>query len=123
MTENEIHAHVDSYSTDCDGAISRSYLMTLTDADRAKREAAAGVNDFTDIEFTDRVVAHMVNAYSLMYEGKLTVRKHEDGDVMLNWSEATEEGGRAVDVRICRDACDLGEDSSYRDHRAEAMGY
>lgn len=121
--ENELHAHIAHDTTDCDGRITTSYLMTMTDDDRARKVAAAGVNDFTDIEFTDRVVSTIVNAYSLEGEATLTVTRLGDGDVRLVWSEPTEEGHRFSEATLCTDPCDLGERSTYRDHRAESMGY
>lgn len=116
----EIHAHIDTYSTDCDGGYSRSHVMTLNDAER--KMAGQPINDFHEIDFTNRVVGTVVNAYSLMQEGRLTVRNYNDGRVRLNWSEATEEGARHVEATICHDECDT-EEHSQRDHRAEAMGY
>jgi hypothetical protein len=115
MTENEIHAHIETYSSDCDGSYTGTYLLTMTDAERA--------SDFADIEFHNRVLASVVNTYSLDSEGRLTVSRLADGDVRLSWSEPTEEGRRDVEATICTDPCDLGEESTFRDHRAEEMGY
>lgn len=120
MNTTTIHAHVDTYSTDCDGAISRSYIMTPDPEELAGQDAP---NWFGDIDFHNRVVAHVVNTYSLVFGGRLDVTKWDDGSVGLDWSEATEEGSRNVNARICEDPdCDTGE-HSYRDHRAESMGY
>jgi hypothetical protein len=117
----EIHAHIETYSSDCDGTYTRTHVMTLNDSER--RMAGQPINDFHEIDFTNRVVGSVVNAYSLMQEGGLTVRNYNDGRVRLYWSEATEEGGIAKEATICRDDCDLTEDATYRDHRAESMGY
>lgn len=110
----KLHAHYESAARDCDGLITQDYIIVPTDEERA--------SEFGDIEFTDRVVANMVNAYSLDSTGTLVVNKLDDGDFRLAWSEPTEEGYRSVDVTLCKDDCDLGE-HSYRDHTAESMGY
>lgn len=124
MGNFEIHAHVETASSDCDGHYTSGYTMTLSDAERAAKIAADGVNDFTDIEFHNRVLASVVNTYSLMSHGTLTVRRFDDGDVRLMWSEATDEGYRNVEATICTDDCVLPHNDSWmRDHRAEAMGY
>jgi hypothetical protein len=112
--EPELHAHFASDATDCDGRITRDWVVTMTKKERT--------GEFGDIHFHDRIVADVVNTYSLMRTGALTVVKFEDGSVRLTWGEPTDEGGRQVEATICRDACDTGE-KSYRDHRAESMGY
>lgn len=112
-----LHAHFETYSTDCDGAISRDWVRVQTE-----EQAAA---EFGDIHFHDSVVADVVNTYSLLASGSLRVERlgdAHDAPVRLSWSEATEEGGRQVEATICQDDCDLGE-HHYRDHAAEAMGY
>lgn len=117
-----IHAHIKTESRDCDGTYTGGWTMPFTAEERAERDAADGINDFHEIHFTDRVVAYMVNAYSLDHDGTLTVKRLHDGDVRLSWSEPTEEGHRSVDAVICRDACDDSEPWQ-RDHTAEAAGY
>jgi len=115
MTENIIHAHVETYSTDCDGALSSGYLMVANESEQTE--------PFGDIEFHDRVVGNIVNTYSLDRTGTLTVTRLQDGDVRLSWSEPTEEGHRNTEATICTDPCDLGEQGWRRDHQAEAAGY
>ena len=111
-----IHAHVETYSTDCDGPLSGGFVMVPTDDDLT--------SDFADIEFHHRVVSYVVNSYSLMAGGNLRVSRCDDGRTILVWTEATEEGGRRIDATICNDeGCDLGEEPWQRDHRAESMGY
>lgn len=114
-----LHAHIETYATDCDGALSGGYLLTMND-EEVDRAAGGG---FGDIQFHNRVLSHVVNTYSIMATGSLTVTRLEDGDVRLSWSEATEEGGRNIEATICTDPCDLGEDAWRRDHQAEEAGY
>ena len=91
-------------------------LMELTPEDRERSLRANGVNDFTDIEFTHRVVASVVNAYSLMDSGTLKVNRMSDGDVRMTWQEAIDEGNRTTEATICRDLCDDTTESWQRDH-------
>lgn len=111
--ESKLHAHFSTTSTDCDGRIDRDYVLVMDDDERA--------SEFGDIEFHDRVVALVVNTYSLDSEGTLRVTKHDDG-TRLEWSEPTEEGFRHTEVSFCSDDCDEAA-TNYRDHTAESMGY
>lgn len=113
---SNLHAHIDTYAVDCDGPISNSYVMTMNDDEKA--------SEFGDIEFHNRVVASVVNTYSIFQQGTLRVTSGEGADyvAMLEWSEQTEEGGRSTSAFICENDCDTGE-RSYRDHRAEDAGY
>lgn len=104
-----LHAHVETYATDCDGAISNDYIATMNEGE-------------DDLDFHNRMVASTVNTYSLMAQGALKVTRFEDGDVRMEWTEQTEEGSRYHGVTFCTDDCDTGE-THYRDHRAEEMGY
>lgn len=117
---SNLHAHIETYSTDCDGAISRDYVMTMTDEELSGQDAP---NWFGDIEFHNRIVAHVVNTYSSFRGGSLTVNLDDEyGTATLEWFEMTEEGTRNSVARFCSDDCDEAE-TSYRDHRAEEMGY
>ena len=111
-----IHAHIETYSTDCDGALSSGHVMVPTEHE-LKDEA------FGDIRFHNRVVTSVVNTYSLDVVGTLRVTRSGD-EVRLMWNEPTEEGGRATEAIICTDErCDLEEQPWRRDHQAEAAGY
>lgn len=110
-----LHAHIQTYSTDCDGPLSSEHVMVMTDEEK--------VSDFGDIEFHNRVVSSIVNTYSIFQGGDLNVANEGDNGIRLTWFEATEEGGRNTEALICDDEdCDPNH-SSYRDHRAEEMGY
>lgn len=110
----KLHAHIETAASDCDGLITRDYVMTMTDEERA--------SEFGDLEFHDRVVTSVVNTYSLDGEATLKVSRLNDGSVRISWTEPTEEGYRNSEATFCTDDCD-DEESSYRDHRAESMGY
>ena len=110
----KLHAHFEKASRDCDGLYTQDYVITMTDEEIA--------SEFGDIEFTDRVVASVVNAYSLDSTGTLSVVRLDDGDVRMSWREPTEEGYTSTEVTLCKDDCDTGE-HSYRDHTAESEGY
>jgi hypothetical protein len=102
-----LHAHVNSYSSDCDGPIERSFIIVTEDTERD------GLGELT---FKERVLALQVSFYAL---AGATVRLTEHG---FDYDEPTEEGHRSIEVRWCSDLCDL-EEQSYRDIRAEQAGY
>ena len=111
-----LHAHVESYATDCDGPISRTYDMVMSDIERN--------SEFGDIDFHNRVLAHVVNTYSMRHTGTLRVERlgGPDDEVRLEWSEVTDEGSVSLTATIC--GCpDGNSEPTYRDHRAESMGY
>lgn len=94
-----IHAHVHSRAMDCDGLITRIYVMPfLPKADKSVEDFKAAVYSQFRFETVEN------NAYGFL--------AYED----------TEEGYRSVSVEFCEHACNENE-STYRDHRAELMGY
>lgn len=111
-----LHAHLDRTATDCDGRLDDSRVLTQTDDEKA--------GEFGDIEFHNRMVGSIVNTYSILSTGNLKVIRLGDAapDVMIEWSEQTEEGYVHAVIRFCEVECDLDE-SSHRDHFAEMMGY
>lgn len=116
-----LHAHIESYSTDCDGPISSSYVLTMNEDELKGQDEP---NYFGDIYFLDRVVTTLVNSYSLLWRGTLEIECFDEGSTekRMTWSEPTDEGHRQSIATICTDECDEAE-RSYRDHRAESMGY
>lgn len=100
-----LHAHVDTGSRDCDGTYSGGHVEQMTLEERC--------DSMGDLHFKDRVLAGVV---SLHGTGRLKVTPEG-----LEWFEQTDEGYRAADVRWCEDDCE--EASWQRDHRAEEMGY
>ena len=141
MTTN-LHAHIDADLLDCDGPLYHSRVETLTDEERAEAartcprhggtwgddptcedctfedgtERPFGPQDFHDYRFKERVLGNIVSFHA---EGA-TVTITPGG---FYYSEPTEEGHRAYDVRWCEDTdCDPNA-RSYRDVYAEQMGY
>lgn len=108
-----LHAHIETESVDCDGPVTRNYILTMTDKESA--------DTFGDIDFHKRVAAEMVTSYGLFQAGRLLVTKTEHF-VTLEWFEEAEEGVRHRVATICDDDCDLLE-TVYQDHRAEEAGY
>lgn len=113
---NSLHAHFESYTTDCDGPITREYVLTMTDDEKT--------DGMGDLHFCERVLCSVANVYGLFRRGTLRIECEDEGsdEKTLTWNEVTEEGTRHVVARICSDDCDTGE-TTYRDHRAEAAGY
>lgn len=114
---NTLHAHLDHYSSDCDGSYSRTGDFFFNEEEVA--ESQKEVNDFSEIHFHDRMVSMLVNSYAMSEgcEGTLRVRQGT-----LEWFESTDEGRVEATVRFCTDDCGKA-DSTFRDHRAESMGY
>lgn len=108
MTTNPLHAHVSTDSADCDGRYSRTYVETPTEAERA--------DDFSDLVFKERVLAAYVSVVpGIVVKVEVTM----DG---FTAAETTDEGYRHVEVEWCEyEECD--DAPTYRDHRAESMGY
>lgn len=116
MTSN-LHAHVSTASSDCDGPFYRDYVTALNDVEVKMHEDANGVNDFHALAFKERVLGGHVSFHS---EYGVSVKVHERG---FNVHEVTDEGYRAVDVDWCEDEdCDPNT-ASQRDVYAEMMGY
>lgn len=108
-----MHAHVEWESQDCDGVLSGSYVMKMTDEETS--------SEWGEIEFQDRVVAYLVNVHAL--SGTLTVSQEDDTPV-IEWSESTDEGGRCSRAVFWEDGdCPEPHKSTFRDHRAEVAGY
>jgi len=116
MTEN-LHAHVSTASADCDGPMYNEYVDSFNDAEIAEREAAQGINDFSDIHFMQRVMMNHCSPYAA-HQMRITV-----DDSGVEWHEQTEEGYRSGEIRWCHDEnCDPNY-TSHRDVYAEMMGY
>ena len=112
----ELHAHIDRQAADCDGPVYDYRVEVFNDAEVAEREAAQGINDFSDIHFMNRVLCNVASPYAAH---QMTVKIDDEG---IDVHEMTEEGFRSVQVRWCRDECDTGE-TRHRDIYAEMMNY
>ena len=75
MTTN-LHAHVSTASADCDGPFYRDYVSTFNDEEIAEHERAQGINDFSDINFMNRVFTNHCGPYAVH---QLTVKVDDDG--------------------------------------------
>lgn len=115
MTTTNLHAHVSTSSSDCDGPMYRDYVMVFNDDETA--ESGKAVNDFSDIHFMQRVMMSVASPYAVQYG--MTVKVDESG---IEVHESTDEGYRAAEVRWCTDECDESA-ASQRDVFAEQMGY
>lgn len=117
---SNLHAHIESYAIDCDGPISRDYILTMNDDELAGQDQP---HYFGDLDFHERVLANVVHTYSSFRGGRLNVETDDDyGNVSLEYTEPTEEGFRSTTARFCTDDCNTTM-HGYRDHRAESMGY
>lgn len=115
-TTSNLHAHVSTHATDCDGPIYREYIM------RVDPERDQQFGDDGEIGFRERMLCHIVGVYTC-FDGTLTVTSDEWAGLtkILDWSEKTEEGARSSRVEFCTDQCE--DVSSFRDIYAEQMNY
>jgi hypothetical protein len=116
MTTTNLHAHVSTSSSDCDGPMYRDYVATMNDAEQAEdREGdERGYNNFADLHFKARILSNHVSFHAVC-----EISTNEDG---FHVHENTDEGYRAAEVRWCEDECDESL-ASQRDVYAEMMGY
>lgn len=103
-TDN-LHAHIETASADCDGPFYRSYTVFQSE----------GGEDTMD--FMNKTFAGQVSPYAVSIGMKVVIT--EDG---FEWSESTEEGYRHGEVRWCHDM-NCQPTYSQRDVYAEMMGY
>lgn len=111
-----LHAHISTFSSDCDGPMYRDFVKTMNDAEIAHHEQANGVNDFSSLMFKERILSWHVS-FSPLDEAEVRITR--DG---FDYVEATDEGMRRVEVRWCEDDC-ATDQYSQRDVFAEQMGY
>lgn len=86
---NSLHAHVDYSARDCDGPRHRSYVLGMSDAEKA--------SEFCDLTFKHGVLDAFV---SVVPGGETTVKVTADGFEVV---EPTEEGYVHVSVEWCED--------------------
>lgn len=114
MITKHLHAHFSSSSHDCDGRIDREYIIEPNLDETA--------SEFGDLDFEQRLLATVVSTSGMGGELKV-ITFPEDRTYRLIWNEQTDEGNRYIEVLTCvNEACDTAE-HTYRDHRAESMGY
>lgn len=99
-TIRDLHAHVSREARDCDGFHGRDYIERVNDDEIAESVKANGINDFSDIHFMDRVFVSCCSPYAVQFGMRVTVT-----DAGFDWTEDTEEGFRAGEVRWCWDDC------------------
>jgi len=110
-----LHAHISTAGSDCDGPVYDGYIERLSVEEIDEHVKANGVNDFHDLHFKARVLDMMVSFHP---QDEATVTITCDG---FTYSEDTDEGYRAAEVRWCEDDC--SDDRFHRDVFAEQMGY
>lgn len=108
VSHMDIHAHVETAARDCDGLYENMWVIPSKNED--------------DLAFIHRVTGLYASPYAIGSSMTVKSVRLDDGDVRMSISEPTDEGYRATEVTFCHDECDLDE-SGYRDHTAESMGY
>jgi hypothetical protein len=103
------HAHVSTYSRDCDGAHGNEYVALMNDSER--------VSEWPELDFMQRILSGQATLHP---EFVCTVKIEKEG---FSVSEQTDEGFRSSEVRWCWDEdCDPDAGSVY-DQYAEMSGY
>lgn len=111
---SNLHAHISTATSDCDGPMYRDYVVFLNDDEKAEHERQDGVNDFHDLHFKSRILGDMVSFHSTC-----NVVIQETGFTV---GEQTEEGYRNAQAVWCEDE-ECTPAYSQRDIYAEMMGY
>jgi hypothetical protein len=99
------HIHREWQSRDCDGLYSGTQIFK------------PGEKDY--YAFWEETVKEGISAYST---GTLEIKVH-GSEMHAEWSEPTEEGFSRWELRMCRDPYCGSDESTYRNHTAEAAGY
>ncbi len=115
MTKN-LHAHVSTFSRDCDGGHGDEYITRLNADELAEHARANGVNDFHDLNFKERVLGNIVSFHP---EQDAEVHITREG---FRYSEPTDEGFRSAEVTWCEEECEAPRNTVY-DEYARAAGY
>ncbi len=116
------HIHVDGTSSDCDGNYSRTNVLRIPSiiagalVPEYLRSHLWTAPDFSDL--WNFVIRHEPPLYG--HGDPCTVELTED---CVRWSRRTDEGGESGEAHVCHDPDCAHEARTYRDHRAESMGY
>lgn len=109
MNKN-LHAHVSTFSRDCDGSYSYDYVVGFNDDERAEQVRAyfngvmrgydEGVNDFSEIHFMNRVLTNLCSPYGVEHGSTVAI-----GESGFEYRETTDEGYRQGEAEWCRKDC------------------
>lgn len=116
------HVHLSYESRDCDGRMSGSQVIKISDI---VREALVHFSQGPDARPTfEDLWRYMVASEAPTWGGTMEVVTDPDERTSrAHIGVPTDEGGRSVELHSCRDHWCLFERDTYRDHAAEAMGY
>lgn len=106
-SEANWHCHVSGSSSDCDGVVDRDYIVKIS--------SIQGIT--SEYDFKNYMVGSNVSVWNPGCT--LTVRTENSVEI---WNP-NDEGGTSTSLLFCEDADCNPDERSYRDHRAESMGY
>lgn len=106
-----LHAHVSTSMSDCDGRMNRNFVSVMNDDERA--------SEFGELEFKSRMLSNLV---SWSYANKVEITPFEDGSERIEVSYMHDEGSFHGEALTCTDDCD-DDYRSQSDLYAEMMGY
>lgn len=104
---HRVHAHIATWSRDCDGEYTSGRTEGLISTERCESHG--------DLSFKQRVIGSVVSVYA--EDGTLTVMPDK-----VEWHETTDEGYSAATIRWCEDDC-TNDKAWSRDHSAEKAAY
>lgn len=106
---DNLHVHVDSTQRDCDGQYDRSHINEY----KGSMLQEAGIKG---CYWINEEIGSIVSIWE--GGGKLEVISANQ----VSWYTPTEEGYEHIELTFCSDDCNT-DNSTYRDHTAESMGY
>lgn len=122
MWATTYHIHEDGDASDCDGHTSHSRVLKMTDY-------ARHVGITSEYDLWKIAVDHAIFAHGHQVTVKITnpVYQYQSSNLYgaqtCDVSESTDEGYRATTLRSCTDPGCADDRPTYRDYRAEQMGY
>jgi hypothetical protein len=111
-----VHIHWSYEGRDCDGGHG-DYGIYWADDRFISEDGSIDVYKFWTF-----YVEMMVSAYAISGTLKVESDPYETNNGYAEWSESTEEGYRAREMRLCADDCETPRNTVY-DEYAQRMGY
>lgn len=123
-TRQVLHAHIFTWSADCDGQYEHGHVMEQSTAllheaalaENARRDGG-WANDFTDLHFKAEVLGYLAT-----FSPEWGPQAIEITEERIFASRKTDEGYSRSEAEWCEEDCATGR-RHYRDLRAESMGY
>jgi hypothetical protein len=113
MLAETVHVHKDSTSSCCDGRFDHSVVILPTHFDVGRADTMDSLRFWWGV-IERSIPSHVDEGY---------VANIEIRSDSVRWNRPHDEGGESGELRLCRDVYCAHDESTQRDHRAEAAGY